>query len=378
MNELFRIVSGALRLDIDKVRNYTAFLAENLEKAGDKATARRLRKMLEESDQQLRPAGAAFAKVLPVDEDSRFPLIEQVNLKTLTEHPVILSQDQWDPVNEFLSIAKSYAQADVNDLTTSLSFLMYGPPGTGKSRLARHIAQELGLELYVARLDGLISSFLGSTSKNIRALFDFAAKTPCVLFLDEFDAIAKLRGDSQELGELKRVVNSFIQNLDTLGNQSIVIAATNHQELLDSAIWRRFSYRLALDFPAADLRRNMWAEFSGELQFTAREIELLVDLSEGFSGSDINEVCVRLHRRRITRKEFPSLKDSFQVLQNLGIGEGEDRRFLSILRGKDKHAISTMLRERNAKLYSHSALAGLFGVSKATAHRWAKGVKTDG
>ena len=378
MNELFRIVSGALRLDIDKVRNYTAFLAENLEKAGDKATARRLRKMLEESDQQLRPAGATFAKVLPVDEDSRFPLIEQVNLKTLTEHPVILRQDQWDTVNEFLSIAKSYAQADVHDLTASLSFLMYGPPGTGKSRLARHIAQELGLELYIARLDGLISSFLGSTSKNIRALFDFAAKTPCVLFLDEFDAIAKLRGDSQELGELKRVVNSFIQNLDTLGNQSIVIAATNHQELLDSAIWRRFSYRLALDFPAADLRRRMWAEFSGELQFTAREIELLVDLSEGFSGSDINEVCVRLHRRRITRKEFPRLKDSFQVLQNLGIGEGEDRRFLSILRGKDKHAISTMLRERNAKLYSHSALADLFGVSKATAHRWAKGVNTDG
>ena len=378
MNELFRIVSGALSLDIDKVRNYTAFLAENLEKAGDKATARRLRKMLEESDQQLRPAGATFAQVLPVDEDSRFPLIEQVNLKTLTEHPVILRQDQWDTVNEFLSIAKSYAQADVHDLTASLSFLMYGPPGTGKSRLARHIAQELGLELYVARLDGLISSFLGSTSKNIRALFDFAAKTPCVLFLDEFDAIAKLRGDSQELGELKRVVNSFIQNLDTLGNQSIVIAATNHQELLDSAIWRRFSYRLALDFPAADLRRNMWAEFSRELQFTAREIELLVDLSEGFSGSDINEVCVRLRRRRITGKEFPSLKDSFQVLQNLGIGEGEDRRFLSILRGKDKHAISTMLRERNAKLYSHSALADLFGVSKATAHRWAKGVKTDG
>ena len=224
----------------------------------------------------------------------------------------------------------------------------------------------------------MISSFLGSTSKNIRALFDFAAKTPCVLFLDEFDAIAKLRGDSRELGELKRVVNSFIQNLDTLGNQSIVIAATNHQELLDSAIWRRFSYRLALDFPTVDLRRKMWAEFSGDLQFTAREIELLVDLSEEFSGSDINEVCVRLRRRRIMGKEFPDLKDAFQVLQNMGIGEGEERRFLSMLRDKDKHAISTMLRERNTKLYSHSALADLFGVSKATAHRWAKGVKTDG
>jgi hypothetical protein len=110
MSELFRIVNGALRLDIDKVRNYTAFLAEKLEKAGDAASAGRLRKMLEESDQQLRPAGASFAKVLPVDEDSRFPLIERVNLKTLSEPPVVLAQGQWDTVNEFLSIAKSYAQ----------------------------------------------------------------------------------------------------------------------------------------------------------------------------------------------------------------------------------------------------------------------------
>jgi ATPase family associated with various cellular activities (AAA) len=377
MGELFRIVNGALRLDIDKVRNYTAFLADKLEKAGDGASAGRLRKMLEESDQQLRPAGAAFAKVLPVDADSRFPLIERVNLKTLSEPPIVLAQDQWDIVNEFLSIAKSYAQADIQGIAASLSFLMYGPPGTGKSRLARFIAQELGLDLYVARLDGLISSFLGSTSKNIRALFDFAAKTPCVLFLDEFDAIAKLRGDSQELGELKRVVNSFIQNLDTLGTQSIVIAATNHQELLDSAIWRRFSYRLALGYPGADLRRKMWGSYSQELQLTAREIELLVDLSEGFSGSDIHDVCVRLQRRRITTKQFPELKDAFQVLQNMGIGEGEDRRFLSHLRDKNEHAISAMLRDRNAKLYSHAALADLFGVSKATAHRWAKGAKTD-
>ena len=372
MSELFRIVNGALRLDIDKVRNYTAFLADKLEKAGDVGSAGRLRKMLEESDQQLRPAGAAFAKVLPVDADSRFPLIERVNLKTLSEPPVVLGQDQWDTVNEFLSIAKSYAQADVQGLTTSLSFLMYGPPGTGKSRLARYIAQELGLDLYVARLDGLISSFLGSTSKNIRALFDFAAKTPCVLFLDEFDAIAKLRGDSQELGELKRVVNSFIQNLDTLGSQSIVLAATNHRELLDSAIWRRFGYRLALDFPGADLRRTMWENFAKELHFSLRDTELLVDLSEGFSGSDINEVCIRLQRRRLTKQQFPLLKDAWEVLRNMGIGEGEDRRFLSALKGKDEHEISTVLRERNKKLYSHAAIAHLLGVSKATAHRRAR------
>jgi hypothetical protein len=370
MGEMFRIINGALRLDVDKVRNYTAFLADKLEKAGDKASAARLRKMLEENDHQLRPAGAAFARALPVDSESRFPLIERVNVKGLSEPPAILSQEQWDTVNEFLSIAKSHAQAD----TAAISLLMYGPPGTGKSRLARHIAQELGLELYIARLDGLISSFLGSTSKNIRALFDFAARTPCILFLDEFDAIAKVRGDTQELGELKRVVNSFIQNLDTLGTQSIVIAATNHEELLDSAIWRRFSYRLALNFPSQDQRQLMWAQFLSPLQFQEREIELLVDLSDGFSGSDIREVCLRLQRRRIASQKAPELKDAFQVLQNMAIGEGAERRFLAGLRSKDEHAISTLLRQRNARLYSHSAIADLLGISKATAFRRAKGV----
>jgi ATP-dependent 26S proteasome regulatory subunit len=334
--------------------------------------------MLEESDHQLRPAGATFAKTLPVDVESRFPLIERVNTKGLSESPVVLAQDQWDTLNEFLSITKSHAQADTQGVATSLSLLMYGPPGTGKSRLARYIAQELSLDLYIARLDGLISSFLGSTSKNIRALFDFASKTPCILFLDEFDAIAKLRGDTQELGELKRVVNSFIQNLDTLGTQSIVIAATNHHELLDSAIWRRFSYRLALEYPSAELRKQMWAGFIRSLQFTPRDMELLVDLSEGFSGSDIQEVCLRLQRRLITTEKNPALNEAFQVLQNMAIGEGEDRRFSSRLRGKDEHAIATVLRDRSAKLYSHSAIADLLGVSKATAHRWATGVKSDG
>ena len=108
-----------------------------------------------------------------------------------------LTPDQWETVNEFIGVARHAEGWDPADLDGALSFLLYGPPGTGKSRLARHIASALGLELYMARLDGLISSYLGSTAKNIRALFDFAARTPCVLFLDEFDAIAKPRGDSQ-------------------------------------------------------------------------------------------------------------------------------------------------------------------------------------
>ena len=112
MNELFRIVNGALRLDIDKVRNYTAFLADKFEQEGDLTSAGRLRKMLEENDHQLRPAEARFVRSLPVDEESRFPLIERVNLKAPPEPPIVLSQDQWDVIHEFLSIAKSAAHLE--------------------------------------------------------------------------------------------------------------------------------------------------------------------------------------------------------------------------------------------------------------------------
>jgi SpoVK/Ycf46/Vps4 family AAA+-type ATPase len=372
MNELVRIINGALRLDVEKVRSYTAFLAEKLENADEPTAAKRLRKLLQESDHQLRPVETAIAASLPVDSESRFPLVEKVDLQDTNEPDVVLSEEQWDTTKEFLSIAKSYAQIEAEGLSTNLSFLLCGPPGTGKSRLARHIARELGYDLYLTRLDGLISSYVGSTSKNIRALFEFASRHPCVLFLDEFDAIAKLRGDGQEMGELKRVVNSFIQNLDTLGSQSIIVAATNQQELLDAAVWRRFGYRLELDYPTAEMRSQLWQHFAKKLSFGDRELELLVDLSDGFSGSDINEVATRLHRRQLLGNVTATLREALGVMQNLSIGEGEHRRFLGLIRNQDEHEIAHQLRERNPKLYSHSAIAQLLGVSKATAGRWSK------
>ena len=369
INEVCRIIQGALCLDIEKVRNYTNFLAEKLENEGERVLATRLRKILEGSDRQLRPADASFGNAVPVDSESRFPLVEPV-LQYPQETELVLQEHQWDMVHEFVSVAKNYAHLDTIDPMGSLSLLMYGPPGTGKNRLARHLSQELGLDLYVARLDGLISSYLGSTSKNIRAIFEFASKRPCVLFLDEFDAIAKLRGDSQELGELKRVVNSFIQNLDTIGRQSIVIAATNHHELLDVAIWRRFSYRIELSTPESDMRRQMWAQFSEPLELTKQELALLVDLSEGFSGSDIMEVCVRLKRYRMSTDEPPSFKRIFATLQNMSIGDDSQDRIASRIRSLTPEDTATILRERDTQLYSHAALAHLFDVSKSTAYRW--------
>lgn len=371
INEMFRIVNGALRLDVDKVRNYTAFLADKLEESGEVSAADRLRKLLAETDHQLRPADVRLSRSLPVDAESRFPLVERVPLRNISEPPLHLPQGQWDVVHEFLSVAKSHGAFDSDELSGSMSFLMYGPPGTGKNRLARHIAKELGLELYVARLDGLISSFLGSTSKNIRALFDFAAKTPCVLFLDEFDAIAKIRSDSQEMGELKRVVNSFLQNLDTVGRQSIILAATNHDTLLDAAVWRRFTYRLAMQLPPMDQRVEMWTDFSAPTNFSEKELTVLADITEGFSGSDIRETCIRLKRRSIANGQSIRLNDAFLILQNLSLTGDDNRCFAVELNNKEIPEVIRILRERDQRLYSFAMLADLLNVSKATVHRLA-------
>ena len=375
MPELFRIVGGALRLDVKRVRNYTSHLAEKLDKEGDHQTARRLRQLLAETDRTLRPAGTQTL-ALPVDAESRFPLLERT---PSLGQPVILGPRAWEVIREFISVAKSHAQLEAEGVSSPLSLMLRGPPGCGKTVLANHIARELDLEMFTARLDGLISSYLGSTSKNIRALFQFASERPCVLFLDEFDAIAKLRGDTFELGELKRVVNTFLQNLDGLEPHTVVIAATNHQELLDRAVWRRFAYRLELPYPSLNERRQMWSTFLENIPATKRDLAVLADLSDGFSGSDIREAALRLRRQEIASATTAGLQDAFRALSQLAPGDPHSSRFLSALSDSSLEMIAYVLRARDPKLYSFEIIARLLGVSKATAFRMTgRGEEDDG
>ena len=130
--------------------------------------------------------------------------------------------------------------------------LLSGPPGNGKTSLAEAIAEALALPFFVVRYDALIGSYLGETNARLRRLFDYVRTQPSVLFFDEFDAIGKERGDTHETGEIKRVVSFLLMQLDQLPSYVVVIAATNHAELLDRAVWRRFQLRLAL--PAPDRR----------------------------------------------------------------------------------------------------------------------------
>ncbi len=128
--------------------------------------------------------------------------------------------------------------------------LLSGPPGNGKTSFAEAVAEALGLPFFMVRYDALIGSYLGETNTRLRKLFDYVRTRPSVLFFDEFDAIGKERGDTHETGEIKRVVSFLLMQFDQLPSYVIVIAATNHAELLDRAVWRRFQLRLG--FPAPD------------------------------------------------------------------------------------------------------------------------------
>ena len=143
--------------------------------------------------------------------------------------------------------------------------LLVGPPGNGKTSLAEAIAEALATPFFVVRYEALIGSFLGETASRLKRVFDYARTTPCVLFFDEFDAVGKERGDVHETGEIKRVVSSLLMQVDDLPSYAVVVAATNHAELLDRAAWRRFQVRLALDPPTRGDLTAYFARFADSL-----------------------------------------------------------------------------------------------------------------
>ncbi|KAB4837410.1 ATP-binding protein, partial [Bacteroides thetaiotaomicron] len=136
-----------------------------------------------------------------------------------------------------------------NGVAPTKRILFYGAPGCGKTLAAQTLASEIGLPMIYVRFDAVISSYLGETASNLRKVFDFARQDSYVVFFDEFDAIARSRNDPFEHGEIKRVVNTFLQQLDSFKGKSLVIAATNFEQSLDYAIWRRFDCTLRFDMP---------------------------------------------------------------------------------------------------------------------------------
>lgn len=192
--------------------------------------------------------------------------------------------------------------------------LLSGPPGNGKTSFAEAIAEGLGLPFYVVRYDALIGSFLGETNARLRKLFDYVRTTPSVLFFDEFDAIGKERGDTHETGEIKRVVSFLLMQLDQLPSYVIVVAATNHGELLDRAVWRRFQMRLSLPAP----KKNEIAVFldriaSGWPDTPKMPLNRLASRLGAVSYAEVVDFCQNVRRRQILGLGEVSIDDALRV-----------------------------------------------------------------
>lgn len=185
---------------------------------------------------------------VPRDRDRLLPLVD-VRRPTRPLAETILKPRVKAQLERVMHEFRRTELLRLHGLTPKRKLLFCGPPGCGKTLCAEAIATELQLPMLYTRFDAIITSYLGETAANIRKVFDYAQSGTWVILFDEFDAIGKSRTSDLEHGELKRVVNSFLQVLDSFEGKSIVVAATNHEGLLDSALWRRFDEVVEFERP---------------------------------------------------------------------------------------------------------------------------------
>lgn len=358
-------------------------LASKLRAKGDEKNAISLEKLLDSRADEIslvpsrltltKPSvswGEKLTKVVkpPVDKETGSTLAEIIfpegkNLKPIFDGVFEDALDsmliEWDNVEILRD----------NGIKMPLSCLLYGAPGTGKTKTAYYISEKLSLPIVVAKLDGLISSFLGTTARNIAALFDFANRYHCILLLDEFDAIAKVRDDPHELGEIKRVVNTLLQCIDNRVSKGYTIAITNHEQLLDSAIWRRFDTKIHIPKPNSIVRKKLINSLISQ-ERTEAEIDLLTWITVGYTGSDIESLCNFIKRQNILHDKKNNIIDNLKKYVYLNDGVLLDS--MKDLLMSDDEVIASKLFSDTDGAFSQEKLSLIFSNNKSTISRWLK------
>ena len=287
-------------------------LISDEEKKGNTPTASRLRrayennKKTETNSQDMMASGSepsffvsGATSAAPRDKDSLLELYEIVRPEVSFED-VVLPENQKGILSQVILEQKNAVELIKHSMAPINRVLLCGPPGCGKTMTAYALANELSLPVAYVRLDGLVSSYLGQTSTNLRKVFDAVRNQRIVLFLDEFDAIAKKRDDSNELGELKRVVTTLLQNFDNMPANVLLIAATNHEHLLDPAIWRRFNVTITLELPNEKQRATMIQKWIDKFNIEGKiSTKSLSKVTKGLSGAGIEELMTAAAKKAL-------------------------------------------------------------------------------
>lgn len=230
---------------------------------------------------------------------------------------LVLHSSVTEQVAEFIDEFSNVALLRAHSLEPRHTVLLVGPPGNGKTSLAEALACELSLPLLILRYDAIVDSYLGETANRLRKLIEHATANPCVLFFDEFDAVGKERSDAQETGEIKRLVSSLLMQMDRLPSHTVVVCATNHPEMLDRAVWRRFEMRLNIDPPSKAQLETWFETFARTLPDSpGMSAQQFASLMKGESMSAVEQFSLNVRRRLVlSRGRFTTAELIAQVVK---------------------------------------------------------------
>ncbi|MDP1830683.1 MAG: ATP-binding protein [Geothrix sp.] len=336
--EHFAIIQALCRVAMsnpsEAVRRQVERLVEALKGEGNEKQAKSLSTLLSASEkrQEMAPsrirtsramlAGEELTRntALPVDRETSVPLVQVYFPDDLPKDAPYFEGHIREAVTSVMEEWQHFDRLEEASIKPARTCLIYGPPGTGKTHLALWMAGRLALPVVVARLDGLVSSFLGTTSRNIGSLFSFAGRYRCLLLLDEFDAIAKLRNDPQEVGEIKRVVNTLLQHLDSRSAEGFTIGITNHDGLLDPAVWRRFEIQLQVPNPSFEARVQIIQRYLDPLSLPDSHVKLLAWFTGGSSGAELESLVRLIKKNHVLRPAGKNFLEDLKLIALMSSG----------------------------------------------------------
>jgi SpoVK/Ycf46/Vps4 family AAA+-type ATPase len=279
--------------------------------------ARDLEKLLHNGNGYTKPLAANLAPwnqfpEPPKDKDTGLALLEVKKFDLTWDH-IVLSEKIFDILQEIVLENRKQDILAAYNLKPKNKMLFCGPPGCGKTQTAKILSSALSLPLVYVNLTAVFSSYLGETATNLQKIFTYIEKGEWLVLFDEFDAIARDRDNLNEHGEVKRLVNSLLQLIDNANNQSIFVAATNHEKLLDSAVWRRFDEVIFFDNPTVELRTALLSRYLSGIRYTAINLPTFAERLENATGADIERICSDAIKAVILRGERTLSADDLEV-----------------------------------------------------------------
>lgn len=298
-----KLVRAALNNDKKNIEAISLMIGRKIKKE-DPETAAEIMKILSYASSGTDVMRSLDIAAVPRDKETRSQLV-QIEEPVMRLDP-ILDDNAYSVLKDFLKERELLERFLSENVIPPNSILLHGKPGVGKTYIAKWIAYQLNMPIITLDLANSISSYLGRSGQNIKSIFDYTKEQNVVLFLDELDAIAKRRDDASDLGELKRLVNVLLKELEDCPVTCVIIGATNHPELLDKAIWRRFDRNLEVRLPGENQRRELLIRGLGDKSedITSDILDIVVMGTKDISSADLCKFCEHVKRKKIMHEEY--------------------------------------------------------------------------